>query len=127
MMKADVEGFWISREFVGVMSARVSSTTASMPSFRGPVTVARTFYAGRNMRTPADAMTPAVIQPSTTMGLLAVQIPMTDFRLARRMMTTISGTATSPLMTALQNRAFMEFIGEYWIKRPVNTLTAMTP
>src|SRR6185312_8255197 len=38
MMKADVEGFWISREFVGVMSARVSSTTASMPSFRGPVT-----------------------------------------------------------------------------------------
>jgi hypothetical protein len=43
------------------------------------------------------------------------------------MMTTIRGTATIPLMTALQNRAFIGLIGEYWMTRPASTLTEMTP
>ncbi len=43
------------------------------------------------------------------------------------MITTISGTATTPLITALQNSAFMGLIGEYWMTRPASTLTAMTP
>lgn len=41
-------------------------------------------------------------------------------------MTTMRGTATIPLMTALQNKAFIWLIGEYWITSPRSTLTAMT-
>jgi len=40
------------------------------------------------------------------------------------MMTTSSGTATTPLMTALQKRAFIGLIGEYWMANPAKTLTA---
>ncbi len=43
------------------------------------------------------------------------------------MMTTIRGTATTPLMTALQNSAFMGLIGRYWMTSPASTLTAMMP
>jgi hypothetical protein len=42
------------------------------------------------------------------------------------MITTIKGTATMPLMTALQNRAFIGLIGEYW-RSPASMLTAMIP
>jgi hypothetical protein len=57
----------------------------------------------------------------------AVKSPMTVFFETRMMITTIRGTATTPLMTALQNRAFMGLIGEYWMKSPASTLTAITP
>ena len=40
-------------------------------------------------------------------------------------MTTINGTATTPLITALQNNAFMGLTGEYWITSAANTLSAM--
>ena len=44
---------------------------------------------------------------------LDVNAPITDFLDAIRMITTISGTATTPLITALQNSAFIGLIGEY--------------
>jgi hypothetical protein len=43
------------------------------------------------------------------------------------MITAISGTATIPLITALQNKAFIGLIGEYWMTSPISMLTAMTP
>jgi hypothetical protein len=47
------------------------------------------------------------IQPRTRMGRLDVNAPITDFLEAIRRITTINGTATTPLMTALQNSAFI--------------------
>ena len=41
------------------------------------------------------------------------------------MMTIINGTATTPLMTALQNSAFIGLIGEYWIASATRTLMTM--
>ena len=79
-----------------------------------------------NIRTAAAPMT-AVIQPRIAIGRLAVNAPITDFFEASRMITTIRGTATTPLITALQNRAFIGLIGEYWMTSPASTLTAMTP
>ncbi len=46
---------------------------------------------------------------------------------AKRMITASKGTATTPLITALQNSAFIGLIGEYWINNPASTLTAITP
>jgi hypothetical protein len=43
------------------------------------------------------------------------------------MMTAISGTATTPLMTMLQNKAFIGLIGGCWMTSTASTLTAMTP
>ena len=79
------------------------------------------------MATPAAAISIVVIHPNMTIGLLAVNAPITFVRETRRIRTTISGTATNPLITALQNRARIGLMGEYWIAKAVNTLTAMTP
>ena len=72
-------------------------------------------------------MTAAPIQPSAMIGRLDVNGPITDFREASRIITTINGTATTPLITALQNSAFIGLIGEYWMSNPASTLTAITP
>ena len=66
-----------------------------------------------NMRTAAAAITAVAIQLKIISGRLAVYAPITDFFETSKMMTAISGTATTPLMTALQNNAFMGLIGEY--------------
>lgn len=71
-------------------------------------------------------MTAAPIQPSARIGRLDVNAPITDFLEAIRMITTIKGTATTPLITALQNNAFIGLIGEYWITNAASTLTAIT-
>ena len=52
-------------------------------------------------------MTAVAIQPRVTIVRLAVYAPMTDFLETKRIMTTIKGTATTPFMTALQNKALM--------------------
>lgn len=67
------------------------------------------------------------IQPRITIDRPAVKAPITDFFDASRMITAISGTATIPLITALQNKAFIGLIGEYWMTSPISMLTAMTP
>ena len=72
-------------------------------------------------------MMAVAIQPRTIRVFEAVKSPITFFFEARMMITAIKGTATTPLMTALQNRAFIGLIGEYWITSPRRTLTAMTP
>ena len=75
----------------------------------------------------AAPMTAVATQPRMIKGRLAVKSPITDFFDTRMMMTTISGTATTPLITALQNSAFIGLIGEYWMPSAASTLTAMTP
>ena len=66
-----------------------------------------------NIRTAAAPIMTAAIQPRITIGRLAVNSPITDFFETRIMMTTRSGTATTPLITALQNKAFIGPMGEY--------------
>jgi len=66
-----------------------------------------------NIQTAATPMTAVAIQPRTMIDRPAVKVPITDFFETSRMITTISGTATIPLMTALQNNAFIGLIGEY--------------
>jgi len=80
-----------------------------------------------SIRTAAAPITAVAIQPRMTIDQPAVKAPITDFFETSRMITAMSGTATTPLMTALQNRAFIGLIGEYWMTRPASTLTAMTP
>ena len=60
-------------------------------------------------------MTAVPIQPRATIDWLDVNAPITDFLDAIRIITTIKGTATTPLITALQNSAFIGLIGEYWM------------
>ena len=61
-----------------------------------------------------------------TIGLLAVNAPMTFVRETSRSRKIISGTATSPLISAIQNNARIGLIGEYRITYPASTLTEMT-
>ncbi len=67
---------------------------------------------GMNMPIAASPITKAVIQPRTIKVRLAVNAPITDLRDASSTITTTSGTATTPLMTALQNSALIGLIGE---------------
>ena len=48
--------------------------------------------------------------------------PITDFFETSKMITAMSGTATTPLMTALQKRPFIGSIGEYWMTSAASTL-----
>ncbi|MGA7326673.1 MAG: hypothetical protein WBX25_19830 [Rhodomicrobium sp.] len=57
-----------------------------------------------NIRTAAAPMTAVAIQPRMTSDRLAVYAPMTDFFETNRIITAIKGTATTPLITALQNK-----------------------
>jgi hypothetical protein len=75
----------------------------------------------------APAMTTVAIQPRTTIDRPEVKGPMTDLLDASSMTTTINGTATTPLITALQNSAFIGLMGRYWMANPASTLTAITP
>jgi hypothetical protein len=53
---------------------------------------------------------------------LAANAPITDVFDASKIITTMRGTSTTPLITALQNRAFIGRIGEYWItSRPARS------
>ncbi len=71
-------------------------------------------------------MTAVAIQPRTTRGRLAVKGPITDFLDTSKMITAMSGTATTPLMTALQKSPFMGSMGEYCRTSAASMLTAMT-
>jgi hypothetical protein len=79
------------------------------------------------MRTAATPITATVIHPSASIALLAVKGPITDFFAASSRITTTSGTATTPLITALQKSAFIGLSGEYCRTRPSRTLVAITP
>ena len=67
------------------------------------------------------------IQPRITIDRLEVNARITDFLEAINVITASKGTATTPLITALQNSAFIGLIGEYWMTSPASTLTAITP
>lgn len=64
-------------------------------------------YRGSSIATAAAPITAVAIQPSTIRERLAVKAPITDFFETSMMMTTINGTATTPLTTALQKSAFI--------------------
>ena len=70
-------------------------------------------------------MTAVAIQPSTTMVRLAVKFPITAFLDTSNVITAMSGTATTPLMTALQKSPFMGSMGEYCSTSAASTLVAM--
>ena len=78
-----------------------------------------------NIPIAAVPMTATATHPRIMIVRLAVKLPITDFLETSMMITTMSGTAMTPLITALQNNAFMGLIGEYWITSPSNTLTAI--
>jgi hypothetical protein len=80
-----------------------------------------------NIRIPAAPITAVAMQPRVTGRQSAVKALVTDFGDTRMMIATISGTATTPLMTALQNNAFIGLIGGYWMTIPTSTLTAILP
>src|ERR1700722_15762751 len=79
-----------------------------------------------SISTAARPITATVIQPRITIVRLAVNAPITDLREAINTITTNRGTAAIPLITALQNSAFIGLIGEYWINNPESTLAAIT-
>lgn len=103
------------------------STRVRLASSQPPQPAAPGTQPGANMRTAAAPMTAVAIQPSTMTGRLTGYGPITDLLDASRTMTTISGTATTPLITALQNSARIGLIGRYWIPSPASTPTAITP
>lgn len=84
-----------------------------------------TTYPGRNIAIAAAPIIATAIQPRIMIGRLAVNLPITAFFETSMIITTMSGTAITPLITALQNSAFMGLIGEYWITSPSRTLTAI--
>jgi hypothetical protein len=55
-----------------------------------------------NIRTAAAPIAAVAIQPRIMIDRPAVKAPITDFFETSRMITTIRGTATTPLMTVLQ-------------------------
>ncbi|MFL9965483.1 hypothetical protein PQR02_31490 [Paraburkholderia sediminicola] len=67
------------------------------------------------------------IEPGTTSNRLAVNAPITERFDTSSRITTINGTATTPLTTALQNSAFIGLIDENRIASAASTLTAMMP
>ena len=73
----------------------------------------------------ANPITATATQPRIIIGRLAVNFPMTDFLDTSKITTTIRGTAIIPLITALQNNAFIGLIGVYWIASPRKTLTVI--
>ncbi len=78
------------------------------------------------MRAAATPITKVAIQPRKAIDQLETYGPITERFDASRMMTAIKGTATTPLITALQNSAFIGLIGEYKMSDPAITLNAMT-
>ena len=79
-----------------------------------------------NIIAAAIPMIAVATHPSATMTRPEVKRPIADVLDAINIMIAINGTATMPLITALQNSAFIGLIGEYWIINPANTLTAIT-
>ena len=73
----------------------------------------RASYPGMNIPTAAAPMIPVAIQPRIVNARPAVKEPITDLLRASGMMTTMRGTAATPSITALQNKAFIGLIGEY--------------
>jgi hypothetical protein len=66
-----------------------------------------------NILTAAAAMTAVAIQPRTSIGMGAVNAPITDLLETSKTIIAINGTATIPLITALQNSALIGLMGEY--------------
>ena len=62
---------------------------------------------------PETVQEAVAIQPRVMSERLAVKAPITVLLETSRMITTIKGTATTPLITALQNKALIGLIGEY--------------
>ena len=80
-----------------------------------------------NIAVTATAVAPVDSQPIAQSGRGRVKGPITLRCMAISMITTINGTATTPLMTADQNNAL---IGSRWTKlitTPINVAAAIAP
>ncbi len=72
-------------------------------------------------------MTAVASQPISLSRVDITKSPMTSCRLASSIIVTMTGTATTPLMTALQNSAFTGSIGEKFSSAPTTVAIAIAP
>ncbi len=86
---------------------------------------ARRVHSVANKATTTAAMTSVASQPITQSGSGRVNGPITFFCVAITMMITMTGTATTPLMTALQKSALIGSIGEKLMPTPSSVAMAM--
>ena len=78
-----------------------------------------------SMPTAASAMTPVATHPTITRPRVRVKRPMIFGRVASSIIIAITGTATTPLMTALQNSALIGSIGVKLRAAPMTVAMAM--
>ena len=78
------------------------------------------------MATMATSMTPVAIQPSIFGHPITTKSPMTFGAPASHIMTAITGTATIPLITALQYSALIGSIGVKFMMMPTIVATQIT-
>ena len=77
--------------------------------------------------TTVRAMTAAAIQPRIRNTEGIVNAPMMSLRCVITIIAIITGTATMPLITALQNRALMGSSGVKFRRAPITVAAAMVP
>ena len=75
----------------------------------------------------AAAITPVATQPTSFSRRGSTKAPMTSRREARRSIIAITGTATTPLTTALQNSALTGSSGLKLRSAPIAVAAVITP
>lgn len=84
-------------------------------------------YQVANMIPTATAIVAVDSHPIAHSGRGSTKAPMTSRRIAISMMTTINGTATTPLITADQNSALIGSKPTKLMSMPIGVDTAMVP
>ena len=80
-----------------------------------------------NMIVTVTAIVAVDSQPITQSGRGRVNAPITFGRMVIGIMTTISGTATTPFITALQNSALIGSMATKLMKTPISVAAATVP
>ncbi len=80
-----------------------------------------------NIPTAASAITPVATHPKHFNTGRSVNSPITSVREARTIIIAITGTATTPFTTALQNNALIGSIGEKFSSAPRMNATVIVP
>jgi hypothetical protein len=93
----------------------------SLPTLLNPIMNLRLVHQVANMIATATAITAVDNQPMAQSGRGRVNLPITRSCMAMIMITTISGTATTPFSTAAQNNALIGSISTKLIKMPTGS------
>lgn len=86
-------------------------TEFDLPGNRAPPTPGTSGEGGHPIVTTATAITTVVSHPSHLSTPVTTNCPSTSRRVAKYIMIPMTGTATMPLITAVQTSAFIGFIG----------------